>query len=181
MARYYDLPCSVMAGISDSKIPDAQSGYEKSYTITLAAHAGCNMITQTCGMQASLLGLTKEGYIIDNDMLGAIARSVRGIEISDDSLSIETIREVVLGEGHYLGNAQTLEVMTRDYVYPEIADRQPPATWEEQGSKDIRERARERAREILASHFPRHVDAATDAAVRERFPIRLPRGLMHRT
>ena len=179
MARYYDLPCSVMAGISDSKVPDAQSGYEKSYTITLAAHAGCNMITQTCGMQASLLGLTKEGYIIDNDMLGAIARSVRGIEISDDSLSVETIRDVVLGEGHYLGNAQTLEVMTRDYVYPEIADRQPPATWEEQGGRDIRERARERAHEILASHFPRHIDAATDAAIRERFPIRLPRGLMH--
>ena len=173
MARFYDLPCSVMAGISDSKLPDAQSGFEKAYTITLAAHAGCNMITQSCGMQASLLGASKEGYVIDNDMLGAIARTVRGVEIDDESLSVDAIREVVQGEGHYLGHAQTLEVMTRDYIYPEIADRRDPASWERDGARDIRDRARERAREIVATHFPRHIDDATDARIRERFPIRL--------
>jgi len=178
MMRFYGLPCSVMAGITDSKVPDAQSGYEKGYTVTLAAQAGCSMITQTCGMQASLLGLSMEGYIIDNDMLGAILRTVRGIEVSDDSLSVETIREVVLGEGHYLGHAQTLENMTRDYLYPSIADRLSPSDWEERGAKDIRERAREEVRRILAEHFPRHIDDARDALVRERFPIRLPRGRM---
>ncbi|MBT6512149.1 MAG: methyltransferase, partial [Rhodospirillaceae bacterium] len=178
MARYYGIPCSVMAGISDSKVPDAQSGYEKGYTITLAAQAGCSMITQTCGMQASLLGLTMEGYIIDNDMLGAILRTVRGIEVTDENLSVETIREVVLGEGHYLGHPQTLANMTRDYLYPEIADRLSPSDWEERGSLDIRERAREEARRILMEHFPRHIDDVTDARIREHFPIMLPREKM---
>lgn len=37
MVRFYGIPCSVMAGISGSKIPDAQSGYEKGHTIALAA------------------------------------------------------------------------------------------------------------------------------------------------
>ncbi|MBC6439682.1 MAG: trimethylamine methyltransferase family protein [Rhodospirillales bacterium] len=178
MARQYGIPCSVMAGISDSKIPDAQSGYEKGYTITLAAQAGCSMVTQTCGMQASLLGLTMEGYVIDNDMLGAILRTVRGIEVSDESLSVETIRDVVLGEGHYLGHAQTLENMTRDYLYPDIADRLSPSDWEEKGGRDIRDRARDEVRRILASHYPRHIDDATDRRLRERFPIRLPRERM---
>jgi trimethylamine--corrinoid protein Co-methyltransferase len=178
MARFYGIPCSVMAGISDSKIPDAQSGYEKGYTIALAAQAGCSMITQTCGMQASLLGLTMEGYIIDNDMLGAILRTVRGIEVDDETLSVDVIRSVVLGEGHYLGEAQTLENMTRDYLYPVIANRSSPSDWEEQGELDIRERARIETRRILETHFPRHISDATDAVLRDRFPIRLARDMM---
>ncbi len=178
MARAYGIPCSVMAGITDSKIPDAQSGFEKAYTVTLAAQAGCSMITQTCGMQASLLGLAMEGYVIDNDMLGAILRTVRGVEVDDESLSVETIRDVVLGEGHYLGHAQTLANMTRDYLYPTVADRLSPSDWEERGARDIRERARDEVRRILARHFPRHIDDGTDTRLRERFPIALPRERM---
>ena len=178
MARHYGIPCSVMAGITDAKLPDAQAGYEKAYTVTLAAQAGCTMVTQSCGMQASLLGAAMEGYVIDNDMLGAIMRTVRGIEVDDDSLSVATVREVVLGEGHYLGHAQTLANMTSDYLYPALACRLSPGDWEERGAEDIRSRARREAKRVLASHFPRHIDEARDARIRERFPIRLPRRAM---
>ena len=178
MMRHYGMPCSVMAGITDAKVPDAQAGYEKAYTVTLAAQAGCTMVTQSCGMQASLLGAALEGYVIDNDMLGAIMRTVRGIEVTDESLSVDTVREVVLGEGHYLGHAQTLANMTSDYLYPALACRLSPADWEERGARDIRARAREEAKRILATHFPRHIDRALDARIRERFPIRLPRAAM---
>ncbi|MEM7225378.1 MAG: trimethylamine methyltransferase family protein [Pseudomonadota bacterium] len=178
MANFYGLPSSAMAGMTDSKVPDAQHGYEKGYTVTLAAQAGANLISQSCGMEASLLGCSLEGYVIDNDMLGAILRSVRGIEVNDDTLSFETIREVVEGEGHYLGHAQTLEGMTRDYLYPEVGDRASPDDWVEAGAKDIRERARERAREILAQPRPDHLSRAADQRIRARFPILLPEEVM---
>ena len=178
MAGFYGLPTSAIAGITDSKIADAQHGYEKAYAVTLAAQAGATMITQACGMQASLLGCSHEGYVIDNDMLGGILRTVRGVEVTDDALSLESIREVVDGDGHFLGHAQTIESMTRDYLYPEIADRTSPADWEEAGARDIRDRARERAKQILASHFPDHLAPETDARIRERFDIRLPRQAM---
>ena len=80
MGRYYDLPTSSIAGITDAKVPDAQHGYEKCLAVSQAAHAGANIITQACGMQASLLGASLEGYVVDNDMLGAILRTVRGVE-----------------------------------------------------------------------------------------------------
>jgi trimethylamine--corrinoid protein Co-methyltransferase len=41
IGKFYDLPNSVGASMSDSKIPDAQAGYEKGVTTSLAAHAGC--------------------------------------------------------------------------------------------------------------------------------------------
>lgn len=173
MARHYGLPCSVMAGITDSKVPDAQSGYEKACAVTLAAQAGCSMITQSCGMHASLLGAAPESYIIDNDMLGAIMRTVRGIEVNDDTLSVDTVNEVVTGEGHYLGHSQTLGAMTRDYLYPRLADRQSPGAWEEAGALDIRERARQEARRILRDHRTGHFPRALDRRLRERFPIHL--------
>ena len=86
MANFYGLPNSVIAGATDSKIADAQSGYEKSLTVTLAAQAGCNLITQASGMQASLMGCALESYVIDNDMLGVILKSLHGIEVNEETL-----------------------------------------------------------------------------------------------
>jgi len=54
---------------------------------------------------------------------------MRGIEVSDDALSFETIRKIVEGEGCFLGHAQTRQSMTCDYLYPEIADRSMPQNW----------------------------------------------------
>ena len=129
-------------------------------------------------MHASLLGCALESYVIDNDMLGAIQRTVRGLEVDEETLSFETIREVVTGEGHFLGHEQTIAAMTRDYLYPEVGDRASPADWTDAGALDMRARARARTKEILASHFPDHIDRACDAAIRRRFAIQLPETAM---
>ena len=55
---------------------------------------------------------------MDNDVLGAVQRSVRGIEVNDDTLSFGVIEDVVHGEGHFLGHQQTISRMQSDYVYP---------------------------------------------------------------
>jgi trimethylamine--corrinoid protein Co-methyltransferase len=127
-------------------------------------------------MHASLLGFCFESCVIDNDMLGSIMRTVRGIEVTDESLSVETVRQVCYdGPGHFLGHPQTLELMEKDYVYPDVGDRSSPKEWAEQGSTHVIQRARRRTKEILSSHYPDHIDRALDAKIRERFPIRLPR------
>lgn len=174
MANFYDLPNSVPAGMTDSKLPDVQSGGEKGYTISLAAQAGATMIHECAGMQGSLMGTTFEGYVLDNDLLGAILRTVKGIDVSEDALSFEVIRDTVMGAGHYLGHPQTFDRMRSDYVYPEIADRRSIGEWEKSGSRDARELARERTRSILAEHYPHHVSAVADAAIRAHYNIILP-------
>ena len=42
----------------------------------------------------------------------------------------------------------------------------------------MRERARRRAREVLAEHFPRHIDDACDAMLRDVHDILIPREAM---
>lgn len=179
LGRYYDLPTGIAAGMADSKIPDAQSGYEKAYTLSLAGHSGANMIYESAGMQASLLGFSFAGCTIDNDMLGAINRSVRGVDIDTDNLALETITDVCLnGPEHFLGHDATLSRMQRDYVYPDLGDRLTPAEWIELGAKPIHERSRLLTREILDTHFPSHISDQLDARIRAKFDIRLPREQM---
>ena len=179
MGRYYDLPTSSIAGITDAKLADAQHGYEKNLAVSLAAHAGSNLITQACGMQASLLGASLESYVIDNDMLGGILRSVRGVEVSADTIAKDVIQEVCRGEGHYLGHTHTYQRMKSDYVYPQIADRSSPAEWESEGGLDIRQRARIHSREILQNHFPDHLSDEIHRYIREQYDLALTKEMMH--
>ena len=108
MEQYYGLSNSCIAGATDSKVPDAQSGFEKALNVSLAAHVGSNMVTQACGMQAALMGCSLESYVIDNDMLGSILRSVRGIEPDSDTISVDVFDHAVHGDGHYPGSADTM-------------------------------------------------------------------------
>ncbi len=174
MGRHYGLPVACIAGYSDSKVHDAQAGYEKNLSVTLAAHAGCNMISHACGTLASMLGSSLESYVIDNDMLGGVLRSVHGVEVNRETMAANAIRDVVTSEGHYLGHVQTLERMESDYVYPQVADRQTPDEWELDGSLDILERARAKVREILSIPRPAYLTPDIDATLRRQFNILLP-------
>ena len=136
----------------------------------MAGLSGLNLVYESAGMHASLLGFCLESLIIDNDMLGHCQRCVRGIEVTDAALSIDTIAEVCLnGPGHYLGNEQTLRLMQTEYFYPAIGDRFSPKEWNEKGKPDILSRAIAEKKRILAERFPRHVPKAIDDRLRARF------------
>ena len=181
MGRHWDLPTSSIAGITDSKRLDAQYGAEKSLAVTMAAHAGSNIVTQAAGMMSSLLGVSHAAYVSDNDMLGHILRTIRGIEATPENISADVIAEVCRGEGHYLGEQHTFSRMKSDYFYPEVGDRRAPREWEEDGAHRVGDIARERAREILGSYYPSHIQDDLDRSLREKFDIRLPRRQMGRS
>ena len=136
--------------------------------------AGAYSIGEAAGIMGSLMGCSFESLVIDNDMIGCIQRALRGIEVNEDTLSFDVIREVVLeGPGHFLSHRQTLELMESEYLYPKIADRASIEDWEQGGSLDIRQRALQQVREILSSHYPKYIDLPIDTKLREMFPIRL--------
>jgi trimethylamine--corrinoid protein Co-methyltransferase len=180
MAHFYDLTGGTASGMTDSKVPDGQAGAEKALNHALVGNAGVNLIYESAGMHASLLGYSLESLIIDNDIIGATQRTIKGIDVSDEKLSFDTIKDVCLnGPGHYLGSGQTLQLMQTDYLYPAIGDRRSPNDWTERGALDIATRAAVKVKEILANHYPSHVADAVDAEIRRKFPVRLPRTAMH--
>ena len=177
MAQFYGLSSGSAAGMTDSKLPDMQAGYEQGVTNVMAGLAGLNMVYEAAGMHASLLGFCHETLIIDNDLIGQCLRCVRGIEVTDDNLSIETMRDVCLdGPGHYLGHGQTLALMQSDYLYPDIGDRSSPKEWVEIGKPDLVAIATRKKEAILSGHFPDTMTPEADAEIRKRFNILLDRG-----
>ncbi len=54
MARFYDLPIYATAGMSDSKVNDAQAGYESAITNLMVALAGGNFIHDAAGFSGIL-------------------------------------------------------------------------------------------------------------------------------
>ena len=109
-----------------------------------------------------------------NDLIGQALRCVRGIEVTPESLALETMKSVCLeGPGHYLGADQTLRLMQSDHVYPTLGDRTSPKEWAEKGKPGLVEKASKRKHEILAKRSAARFDDATDARIRARFPIHL--------
>ncbi len=173
LSNWLGLVSGVASSMTDAKSLDAQYGMEKGISAMAAGLAGGNLIYESAGMTASLLGASFEAFLLDNDMLAHIYRSLRGVEVNNETLGYDAIVEAVTGDGHFLGGAQTMAAMERDYFYPELADRDAPITWSEQGRKDAWSRANERARAGLKKPDPGYLDKAGEAAIRARFDIRL--------
>ena len=170
---HLEIPNAVSAGITEAKAADNQAGYEKSYTVTLAAQAGADMVQLSVGMLGSIMVASPESLVIDSDMCGAILRSVRGVEVEPAYLDLASIENVVSGEGHYLGEPQTLELMRSEYVYPELGDRRTVDEWVTAGKPSLWDRAGERVAEIMAAGRPEHLDVDNEADIRATFPIHL--------
>jgi trimethylamine--corrinoid protein Co-methyltransferase len=178
LAQHFSLPVYNSSALSDSKVPDIQAGYEKGISSATAALAGANFIHHSAGFLESLLCVAYEQFIVDDDINGAVMRMVRGIEVTEETLAVDVIRQVCNGEGHFLGHPQTLSLMNTEYYYPHTADRSTRDTWESAGALDMRERAKRRARELLRTRWPTHISEQLDARIRAEFDILLPREIM---
>ena len=171
LSNWLGLPSGVACSMTDAKAIDAQYGMEKGITSLAAALAGGNLIYESSGMTASLLGASFEAFVLDDEMHSHTYRALRGIEVSPDNLGYDAIIGAVMGDGHFLGGQHTFEAMERDYFYPSLADREQPRTWAENGSPDAWSVARARAREILDTHHPSYLTPEQDAAIKARFNI----------
>ena len=175
LSRFYGLPNGTISGISDSKLPDTQSGMEKGIQHAYVGNSGGNILFCAAGSLAGGLGCSQAGIVIDNEIIGIAMRTVEAFHVSEETLSIDVIEAVCAGgPGHYLGHEQTLAQMKTGYFYPDVSDRNSIKDWLESDAPTILVNATERARDILAGDKPDHISNSTDNAVRKKIPIRIP-------
>lgn len=173
LSNWLGLPSGAASSMSDSKAVDAQMGLEKAMSSLGVGLAGCNMVYESSGMMASLLGASFEAMLIDDEMLSQVYRTLRGIEVNEETLGFEAIKEAISGEGHFLGSQHTMDAMQRDYFWPStLTDRQQPAAWEESGKEDMWHRANSKVKQILETYHPDYLNDR-DNQIRNRYPIHL--------
>ena len=168
MAQHIGVPNYNIGGITDSKLPDIQAGYEKGAGICLTALAGSNYIHHAAGRIKD--GVAYEQYVIDNEIIGMAKHAVKGIAVSEETLAFRVISEVGPG-GSFIAQSHTVKHFRNELFFPELSDRNERTAWEAKGSLDGRERARIEARRIIETHRPLPIPENSIREIRERFDI----------
>ena len=119
------LISGVACSMTDAKAVDAQMGSEKAMSAVAAGLSGANMVYESSGMMASLLGASFEAFVADDEMLGHVYRMIRGIEVDDEMLGFDAIKSVVEGEGHFLGSPHTMAAHAARLLLPRSGRSQP--------------------------------------------------------
>jgi trimethylamine--corrinoid protein Co-methyltransferase len=155
LARYYGLPISCVAGTTDSKIVDIQSGYEKAISIFAAAVAGYNIMTSHIGTLEAVTTISYEQSVIDNEIYGMVYRILRGSEISENTLNeaFDVISKVGPLGRHYLAQDHTRKYLPEVWLNV-VSDRRNWGIWSKTGKKGALEHATEMVAKILSEHRP---------------------------
>ena len=130
---------------------DAQSGHEKTITGLLPALAGANVIY---GLGMLEMGITFDlaQLVMDHEIAQMILHSLRGVPVTDETLSVNVIKEMGIGKD-YLSHQSTLEYM-RSQSQAHLIDRRMREDWEDAGSKDMYGRDHEKVINILETYEP---------------------------
>ena len=127
LARRYALPCRGGGALTDSPIPDAQSNYERMYTLMTSFMSGVHYLMHGLGTLESYLTMSYEQFVIDLDSLAMIRNLLQPFEISEETLALDAIHEVGPG-GHFLDTAHTRRHYREAHFRPQIGLRQPYET-----------------------------------------------------
>jgi trimethylamine--corrinoid protein Co-methyltransferase len=148
MARFYQLPLYSTAGMSDSKVTDAQAGYETALTTLLVALAGGNLIHDAAGFLEFCMTASYDKLVIDNEINGMIMRAVEGIKVDEETLAFDLLKKVGPG-GHFVSARHTRRHMRSEQYHPQLSNRDNREKWEQTGAKDAKARAADKVRQVL--------------------------------
>lgn len=168
MAHFYGLPCQGGTGI-DATIPDIQAGYERALGMLTCAMSGLDFVHLTHGMLEQMLTTSYEQCLIDDEILGAVFRVIKGIDVNSESIALDLIKEVGIG-GSYIASEHTVSRMRDVTWFPSLTNRDRWDTWKASGGMDMRERARGKVKSILAEHHPSYLDEKTQSEL-ERMAV----------
>jgi trimethylamine--corrinoid protein Co-methyltransferase len=150
IADYYGFVSDVYGLSCSSCIHDTQAGYEKMSNGMLPMMAGAGMISGLGGL-ASLTIASYEQLVIDNEIMRVLRKMAGGIKINKDTLAVNAIADAAQDQP-YLLQKHTLEHLRSDEVFiPDLGFDGMWDEWENQGRRDIRQKAGNKVHQLLDS------------------------------
>ena len=168
MARYYNVPSGGYVGLTNSKLNDAQSGYETGMSGIAGLLGGMDMFN-IGGLIDALKTFDFGKAVIDDEIAQMMKRMKRGVSFSDDDLGINLIKQIGPG-GSFITAKHTTSRMKTEAVMTRIADRDARTIWEKKGAMDTHTKAMSKARDIMAKNTAPLLLPEVDSALRANFP-----------
>ena len=151
MARYYNLPSNVGTFATGAKASNWHAGAENAISGAASIFAGADMMCGA-GLLAGASIFSYEQLLLDCEIFEIIRRTAEGIEVTADTLALETIARVG-SDDHFMVEPHTIKHMHAMWQ-PEVINRSPYGKWQAEGCCEALENAREKANWILANHRP---------------------------
>jgi trimethylamine--corrinoid protein Co-methyltransferase len=166
LARRLGVPFRSGGSLCASKLPDAQAAYESASTLIPTVMGGVNFVLHASGWLEGGLAIGYEKFVLDCDQLGMMTTFAGGLDLSENGLALDAIRENPPGN-HFLGTAHTLANFESAFYRSTTADNASFEQWSEEGGLDAAQRANTIWKEQLASYEPPAIDDAVDEELRE--------------
>lgn len=167
MAIFYNIPSGGYIGLTNSKINDAQSGYETAMSVTAGFLGGVDIFNMG-GLLDALMAFDFAKAVIDNDIAMMLKRIRLGFEFSEENFALDLIKEIGPA-GMFADSEHTLERMRSTMYLTDLADRNPRQPWQENGAKDTQTRAMARVKDILTKDNPAVFSPELDAQIKSQF------------
>ena len=148
MGKFLKLPTHAYMGLSDSKVPDTQAGFEAGMGALLAGLAGVNMVSGV-GMLDFESIQSIEKLIIDNEIVGMVKRLLKGVEDHGTPFASDILKDYDETE-ELLSHPTTLKLFRKElFMAGPVIDRMSRDMWKAAGSKSARKRAKEQAVKLI--------------------------------
>ncbi|HEY3476822.1 MAG TPA: trimethylamine methyltransferase family protein [Anaerolineales bacterium] len=167
MAHFYNVPCGGYIGLTNSKVNDAQSGYETGLSTMAGLLAGMDMMNMG-GLIEALKTFDFAKAVIDDEIAQMLKRMKRGLEFSEENLAVDVIKKIGPG-GSFIVEPHTIKRMKTAGLLTKLSDRDTRTQWEKKGAHDIQARAIARVREILAKPSSTTFSSEVEERIREHF------------
>jgi trimethylamine--corrinoid protein Co-methyltransferase len=168
MARFYNVPSGGYIGLTNSKVNDAQSGYETGMSCVAGSLGGADMLNMA-GLLDALKAFDFAKAVTDDEIALMLKRIERGFEFSEENMALDVIARVGPG-GNFMLEDSTVKWMKSAGLLTRIADRDTRDTWETRGAPDTHAKALQRARQILSRPNQAVFSKELDARIRAEFP-----------
>ena len=161
MGRYYNMPCRGQGALTESFCLDYQAGMESAVMLTAAALSGVHVGLHNCGTYGSMLAMSYEKFIADEDLCGALKQLMKPVELSDDAFAMDLIKELETS-GNYLMQPHTLNRCRDEFFIPDLGIRTLHNSWLEMEHREISDRARHLLENRLAEYEKPKIDPALE-------------------
>lgn len=140
LGRYYNMPSRSQGALTESFCLDYQAGMESAMMITTAAVSGTNVTLHACGTYGSMLAMSYEKFLSDEDLIGAVKKLVSPIEFSEETFAMDAIKRLGTS-GSYLMEDQTALRCRSEFFTPELSIRITHSKWKDMGPREMIVRA----------------------------------------
>ncbi|MEO3433066.1 trimethylamine methyltransferase family protein [Inquilinus sp. CAU 1745] len=158
LARRYGIPYR-SSNANASNAVDAQAAWESEMSLWGAVMGHANMVMHAAGWMEGGLRASFEKMVMDAEMLQHMAEFLRPIEVNEDTLGLDAIREVGPG-GHFFGCAHTLERYETAFYGPMLSDWRNFENWQDGGGPDATQRAHATYKQLLTDYEEPELDPA---------------------